>query len=198
MATKKGTDSETPSGTQSGTDSGTDTGTDSGIDSSIDAFDRAREGLEAYGASVNERELVDALARHGKEEGKMLATYARFASSAPSATARYLVSLILDDERRHHRLLGEIANAIGWSWDGERAGVAPDLEFGRRESKEALIEETRALLREEERDKKELRRLRRKLEPYSETTVWALLVDLMIHDTEKHARILRFILDHET
>jgi hypothetical protein len=71
------------------------------------------------------------------------------------------------------------------------------VDVARRESNEALIAETRALLREEERDKKELRKLRRKLEPYEDTTVWALLVDLMIHDTEKHARILRFIVDHE-
>ena len=66
-----------------------------------------------------------------------------------------------------------------------------------RQSQGELIRETRALLREEERDKKELRKLRRQLEPYADTTVWALLVDLMIHDTEKHARILRFILAHE-
>lgn len=160
-------------------------------------FDRALEGLDAYGASVGERELVNALAQHGKDEGRLLATYARFASSAPSPTARYLVSLILDDERRHHRLLGEIANAIGWSWEGGRPAALPNMGLGRREPHEALISETRALLREEERDKKELRKLRRKLEPYADTTVWALLVDLMIHDTEKHARILRFILDHE-
>src|SRR5947209_18662312 len=82
-----------------------------------EAFDRALEGLDAYGASVDERQLVAVLARHGQEEGHILATYARFASSAPSPSARYLVSLILDDERRHHRLLGEIANAIGWSWE---------------------------------------------------------------------------------
>lgn len=162
-----------------------------------EAFDHALKGLDAYGASVGERQLVDVLARHGKEEGQMLATYARFASSAPSTTARYLVSLVLDDERRHHRLLGEIANAIGWSFEADRAGPLPHLEVGRRESNEALLAETRALLREEERDKRELRKLRRKLEPYADTTVWALLVDLMIHDTEKHARILRFILDHE-
>jgi hypothetical protein len=162
-----------------------------------DAFDRALEGLDAYGASVDERQLVDVLARHGQEEGKILASYARFASSAPSPSARYLVSLILDDERRHHRLLGEIANAIGWSWESARSGPLPHLELGHTESNEVLVKETRALLREEERDKKELRKLRRKLEPYADTTVWALLVDLMIHDTEKHARILRFILDHE-
>jgi len=47
------------------------------------------------------------------------------------------------------------------------------------------------------RVKYELRKLRRMLEPYADTTVCALLFVLMIHDTEKHARILRFILDHE-
>ena len=61
-----------------------------------------------------------------------------------------------------------------------RPGSAPEIEIGRREPNEALIKETRELLREEEKDKKELRKLRRKLEPYADTTVSALLLDPVI------------------
>ena len=39
-------------------------------------------------------------------------------------------------------------------------------------------------------------RLRRSLRPYADTTMWSLLVDLMIADTEKHQRMLSFVLDH--
>lgn len=162
-----------------------------------DPFAAARRGLDAYGASASERDLVDALARHGQEEGRLLSTYVRFAEEAPSEAARYLVSLVLEDERRHHRLLAEIANAVGWAWEHERpVAGAPTLASTRVRNPEFRAE-TRALLREEQEDKRSLRKLRRKLGPYEDTTVWALLVDLMMLDTEKHARILKFILDHE-
>jgi len=48
----------------------------------------------------------------------------------------------------------------------------------------------------EEKDRAELRRLRKQLKPFEETTLWALIVDLVLLDTEKHTRILRFISDH--
>ena len=45
-------------------------------------------------------------------------------------------------------------------------------------------------------DIKELKRLRRRLDAYQDTTLWALLVDLMLLDTEKHVHILRFVASH--
>jgi len=52
---------------------------------------------------------------------------------------------------------------------------------------------TRKLRRAEEADYRKLRRLRRRVSRFGETTMWALLVDLMMLDTKKHATMLRFL-----
>ena len=57
----------------------------------------------------------------------------------------------------------------------------------------ALAEETQSLLRAEERDHAELKRLRRRLRPFRNIALWELVVDLMMLDTEKHVHILQLI-----
>jgi rubrerythrin len=159
-------------------------------------FESAVEGLTKMGASVTERELVHLLARHGQEEGKLLERYQRFAEGAASPAVRYLVQLILDDERRHHRLLAEVANTIAWGWSENSPGDATPEILPQEDPGGPLAKETRELLAVEEADRAELRRLRKELRDYEDTTMWALLVDLMLLDTEKHTDILRFILTH--
>jgi rubrerythrin len=156
-------------------------------------FDTAEEGLRQMGASVRERELVEMLVQHGEKEGELLARYERYASQATSPAVRYLVNLILEDERRHHRLLEELANTIAWGWSDNSPGPATPEMYPRLEDSQALRRETRALLNFEEADRKELRRLRRELRAYEDTTLWALIVDILILDTNKHKEILRFI-----
>jgi MoxR-like ATPase len=159
-------------------------------------FESALEGLDKMGASVGERELVAMLARHGEEEGMLLERYQRFAEEAASPAVRYLVKLILDDERRHHRLLAEVANTVAWGWSANSpAPAAPDI-FPKEDPAGPLARETKELLAAEERDRDELRRLRKQLRPYEDTTLWALVIEMMMLDTEKHAMILRFISRH--
>lgn len=170
------------------------TGSQSRVDAVDRAFDRAFEGLRATGASADIASLVELLARHGSEEGKLLAVYEELAKSTPDKAVRYLVNLILDDERRHHHLLADIANAMAWeSLNGDDVTVAPTLSA---HADRALVEHTRKLRRAERDDHKQLRDLRRRLRPYADTTMWALIVDLMVLDTEKHMAILRFIERH--
>lgn len=155
-------------------------------------FESALEGLKATGASVEERELVELLARHGHEEGVLLERYQRFASEGSSEAVRYLVQLIIDDERRHHRVLAELANTIAWGWAANSpVRATPDLGAGTDDR--ALAEETRELIRAEENDRSELRRLRKRLRPYKDTTAWSLVIGLILADTEKHLDILRFV-----
>lgn len=155
-------------------------------------FQSAREGLRATGASVEERELVELLARHGSEEGALLERYQRFANEGSSEAVRYLVRLIIDDERRHHRLLAELANTIAWGWaTNSPVQAVADLAPGADDR--ALVEETRELIRAEENDRSELRHLRKRLRPYKDTTAWSLVIGLMLADTEKHLDILRFV-----
>lgn len=160
-----------------------------------DTFVNAVRGLAATGASRTDAELVELLARHGRDEGVMLAGYERYREEAPGAAIRYLVSMIMDDERRHHTVIEEIANSIAWGWEG--ASPEPGVpSLGRRHRDPAFLEATRELLNAEKADKRELKRLRRHLADYEDSTLWALLVDLMTLDTEKHATILQFVLDH--
>ncbi len=153
-------------------------------------FESSARGLREVGASVDERELVELIIRHGREEGELLERY-EAVSKRSSPSMRYLVDLIVEDERRHHRVLGEIADAIAWGTvDGGSAGV-PRPGPHDAEADAALLVETEALLAAEKRDRVELRRLRRRLRRYT-GTMWPLLIDVMLADTEKHIRILEF------
>lgn len=165
-------------------------GSGAGADS---AFERAKQGLQATAASVTMRELVEMLARHGAEEGRILAEYQTVAESASDPAARYLIDLIMEDERRHHRLLVEIATAMAWETLGNVETSVPPLGW---HLDEDLIAATRKLREYEEHDRHELQALRKRLKPFEETTLWGLMVDLILLDTQKHATILKFLERH--
>ncbi len=131
--------------------------------------------------------------RHRREEGALLDRYEHIAQESSSVGVSYLVNLILEDERRHHRLLAEIAHAIVWGTIADARPAVPRMVEGTAD--EALVAQTKVLLASEKKDRTELRRLRRRLRSYS-GTMWPLLIDLMLLDTDKHTRILRYILKH--
>lgn len=159
-------------------------------------FETAAEGLAETGGSVEERELVELLSKHGKTEGAILQQYQRFAQVGPSPAARYLVQQIIEDEHRHHRQLAEMANSIGWGWAGNSpVDAVPDL-LPPQEPEEVFLQETAELLAHEEEDRAALRRLRKRFKPYEESTMWTLLLDVMLLDTEKHIQILTFLKRH--
>src|ERR1019366_8617193 len=161
-------------------------------------FRDAMEGLQATAASLSVYEVVEALDRHGREEGELLERYRRFVDESESPAARYLVRLILEDEERHHRVLEDLANTIAWGWvKGTPEQVVPHFAT-KSGGDETLRSETQALLGHELRDRTQLRRLRWRLRTHGEVAMWELLIDLMRLDTDKHIRILRAILSHET
>lgn len=157
------------------------------------AFDWAREGVEKTGADEGVRTLVDFLARHGEQEGDILSRYQAFADEASAPETRYLIRLILEDERRHHGLLVEMANAVAWGMvDTGDNPVLPDLSHLDSGNPE-LARETGRLLELERRDQHELKHLRRHLRPFANASIWELVVDLMLLDTKKHIRILELV-----
>jgi len=161
-------------------------------------FRDAIEGLHATRASPSEYEIVEALDRHGREEGELLERYRRFVDESESPAAQYLVKLILEDEKRHHRVLEDLANTIAWGWVKESPEQVVPHFPAKSGGDETLRSETQALLGHELRDRTQLRRLRRRLSTYGDVAMWELLVDLMRLDTDKHIRILRLILSNGT
>lgn len=142
-----------------------------------------------------DEEVSARLNAHIESERDVLAEYAAAVEKIDAPDVRYLIQLILDDERRHHRTLREIARAVraAQEWHHRKPQI-PDM--NREALPEAMRTLTTRLLAVEREDERELKALRRQLQPVADTTLWALLVDLMALDTEKHERILGFIIDH--
>ena len=148
------------------------------------------------GASAWEERLYQHLASHMGNEVELLTAYQAAAAESDSKAFQYLVSIIVDDEKRHHRVFEELANAL--RSDVELRPVEPAVPdmagFGKLPEKVVAL--TDALLAREEEDAAELRHLSRELRDVRDTTLWQLLVKTMELDTEKHAEILRFVRKH--
>jgi rubrerythrin len=147
------------------------------------------------GASVWEQEMYDHLTAHGKEEGATLQSYQELADSTDSPAFAFLARIILDDERRHHQLLDDLAETIRVSAElsGEPTPI-PDLAMFKA-ARARILDETERFLALEKEDNKKLDRLAKELKDVRDTTMWELVVRLMQHDNEKHRRILEFIRD---
>ena len=103
------------------------------------------------GASVLEQELYDHVTAHGKNEGEVLQGYAELAETTDSPAFAYLARLILDDERRHHQVLDDLAETIRTTAElsGEPTPI-PDLALLRAD-RERILEDDRAVSRVGER-----------------------------------------------
>ncbi len=140
--------------------------------------------------------MFDHLTDHTRQKGAMLSEYAAIAEATESKALSYVINLLLEDERRHHRYFNELASSL--KSESELSGddpVVPRLDLDRVDRAE-LRETTDRLLEHEKSDAKELERLRKELHDVKDTTLWGLLVDIMVRDTEKHIAILRFVQQH--
>jgi ferritin len=148
------------------------------------------------GASVWDREMFDHLTNHLEQEGALLDEYVQAAEGTESKALAYLIGLLVEDERRHHRQFAELASSLK-SVAELRAidPVVPRLDFHRSDH-DAVLEVTRRLLDHEVADADELKRLRKDLRDVEDTTLWALLIEIMQRDTDKHIEILRFVERH--
>jgi rubrerythrin len=140
--------------------------------------------------------LYGELTEHVSSEAELLTSYRQLAEAPdiPEA-ARYLIRLVVEDEERHHRLFHEMTTALGngFGWTRDPAAV-PELRLG--SPHRALEEVTARFLAAERADQKQLRALRKELRPFRDTSLLALLVELMEHDTAKHIRVFTFLRDH--
>ncbi len=145
------------------------------------------------GPSVWERELWTHLTSHLESERDLLEKYSAVAKQSQSKAFSYLVNLLIEDEVRHHRIFTELAKSLETEslMSGDEPAIPyPDFDKADR----AMVREsTEELLKSEERDASELKRLQHKLRDVKEGTLWSLLVDLMQRDTRKHIALLRFI-----
>lgn len=144
-------------------------------------------------ASQWERELFGHLTGHAQREGELLQAYVDAAETTSSEALRYVVQLLAEDERRHHRQMAELAQSL---LDGielkEQTPPVPWLDFHKADH-EQLLEITRRLIDNEEHDLRSLKQLAKLISDMNDTSLWGLMVATMRHDTEKHLMILKFV-----
>ncbi|HLX77611.1 MAG TPA: ferritin family protein [Acidimicrobiales bacterium] len=138
-------------------------------------------------------QLLERMAEHVSSEKAVLEKYRGLARDTAEPDVRYLLSLIAEEEERHHALMAEIANAIRRDFRHEIFEPAVP-ELTETPLPLGLVGATLEMLAIEENDERELRRLASELVASPRQTMWPLLVEMLIADTEKHAAILRFIL----
>lgn len=148
------------------------------------------------GTSVWDRDMFAYLTTHARIEGQLLDGYVTAAKQTDSKALAYLIGLLVEDERRHHRQFNDLARSLVTDARlGREDPAVPRLDF-QRADREAVLELTRALIANERQDAEELKRLRKELRDVEDTTLWALLVETMRLDTEKHLAILEFVEKH--
>jgi rubrerythrin len=150
------------------------------------------EHLLTYRLSEWEARLLRHFREHTETEGAMLETYAELAERSPDEFIRYLLTMLLDDETRHHRMFQELANSVVGA--GNVTRIEPDIPLITHISDPVELRDlTAKLLRLEEEDQRELHRLHKELKLVRKTTLWDLLISLAERDTEKHRLILEFV-----
>ncbi len=153
-----------------------------------DTADEPSAGLSAF-----KRNLYAHLTSHVQAERGLLEQYAAVAEQTESKAFRYLVNLLIQDEIRHHRIFEQMADSLKAELSvGSEDPAIPDIDFVRAD-RETVLDGTRHLLKAEERDARELRRLQHELRDEKDVSLWSVLVDVMQRDTQKHLAILRFV-----
>jgi hypothetical protein len=146
------------------------------------------------GMSVWERELFEHLVRHMQNENELIDDYERLAADAGGHVG-YVLRLIIEDERRHHRLFEEWCNSLRSA--AEFRPVEPEVPLLRKTpDPDEVVAGVRRFLATERADKKDLGRLKKLVKDEKDVTLWDVLLDVMELDTRKHIELLRFIEHH--
>jgi rubrerythrin len=136
--------------------------------------------------------LMNELQSHAAHEERWLSSYRAIATEANDPQVRFLLSLIVADEERHHeltaRMISKLKDESAWNRSAvvsARAGETREAADGLLASAENFLDAERTGIKEYERLKKESRGLHRGL--------FALLYTTMVHDSHKHIEILNFL-----
>jgi hypothetical protein len=162
----------------------------------IDAWLSVKSNAATHAPSASER-LIRALEAHASAEERDLADCEALASRSNDPVTKLLMEMIVEDERRHHTLLQSMVRRLQEEVEFVPSPsvtlpvVAPSTEH----ADPALATALRALIRDEHEGARHLRHIARQ-EPHVYEGLYALLLETIARDSEKHATILQFILKH--
>lgn len=155
-------------------------------------FGQPEPGFDVPDAPPSLERFQHVLETHAVLEAESLAEYRELSAQAGDPVVRTLMELILDDEERHHALLRQMAARLNDDFHWTHSVEALDTAHGPVPSGPA-IEATRRFIREEREGARHLRALRDDAGLIYDG-LFALLLEMMARDSEKHEQILGFIL----
>ncbi|HSB85713.1 MAG TPA: hypothetical protein VLD86_05360 [Ilumatobacteraceae bacterium] len=141
--------------------------------------------------SEYDRVLIEHLADHVNSEKEMIELY-DVLERDDHPYVSFIARLIGDDEARHHRLFSEwieTIKALAELRDAED-GI-PHVDYQPVDPE--TIGMVERLLEFEENDLVETKKLRHELRSVRNSTLWGILVELVIADTKKHIKLLKFL-----
>ncbi len=152
--------------------------------------------LNTVGTRQWEEDIYQHVAAHGQIEVEILEQYRALANDEQTSPGfRYLARMILEDEERHHRIFDDLAETLRQiGIDTPDPSPIPSLR-GFHADRLRIQPVTERLLEVERDDRRELKDLAKRLKDFDNTTIWGLLIELMLDDTKKHIKILKFISD---
>ena len=138
-------------------------------------------------------ELTNCFSAHERDEQRFLEEYRDIVERYENPLMRFLLQMIMSDEEKHHAMVHSITETLNadlvWLRSAERL---PNLGKISAEEKEALQKLTAEFIQTE---KEGIRQYKALLKPsrnhYGGLLV--LLIETIIHDSEKHLKILEFI-----
>jgi rubrerythrin len=144
-----------------------------------------------YDLSECDRALIEHLSDHIESEKDAIDLYDALAHDE-HPYVRFVAELIGEDEARHHRLFEEWIETIKALAELRDApdGI-PHVDF--RPVPPETIQMVERLLEFEQADLVTTRALRREVRDVRTSTLWGMVVDLVIADTKKHIKVLKFL-----
>jgi rubrerythrin len=164
----------------------------------IEAWFSLHPNTPTHPPSASER-LIRALEAHASAEERDLADCQALAQRSHDPVAKLLIEMIVDDERRHHTLLQSMVRRLQEEVDFVASPSALPVTTPTDEETDDpdLASAVRALIRDEHEGARHLRHIARQ-EPHVYDGLYALLLETIARDSEKHATILQFILRHRS
>jgi rubrerythrin len=139
--------------------------------------------------------LLDAVQRHTSAEQDALKQYEYIGTASGDPVVALVMQLILEDEERHHGLLkrmeASLSDALNWT---HSPSALPDTAIPQRATTNELATAAAALIEEEHTGARYLRKLANE-EKGIDAGLHSVLLEMMAMDSEKHARLLKFVHD---
>jgi rubrerythrin len=146
---------------------------------------------DKQGISETEK-VMNEFEAHERSEGKYTQRYKEIAEKTKSPLVKFLLTLIISDEERHHAVTRAMAanleESLRWT---KVEGALPGIEeLGEAESE--LVQITEEFIRVEKEGIDAYKELMKATKGYH-AGLFTLLLKSMVHDSEKHIDILEFL-----